>query len=233
MNWHCAAIDEVETDGHRAETVNNRIRIAIVADHPLFREGVARVLSLYPDLEVVAQGATGQDAVLLAVRRAPDILILDLDLPGGRALQALAGLGPETRAVLLVNGVEDVAEAWHPGTYGYIVKGTTGQELAQAVRAVAQGERYLSPALGAQLIAERGQCRHEPNGEGVMLLSQREAEILALVKQGLSNKVIGSRLGLSDRTIKHYMGNLFQKLRVRTRLEAALHGQSGAPFSPA
>ena len=191
------------------------------------------MLSLYPDLEVVAQGATGQDAVLLPDRRAPDILILDLDLPGGRALQVLAGLGPETKAVVLVNGVEDVAEAWHPGAYGYIVKGTTGQELAQAVRAVAQGERYLSPALGAQLIAERGQSKHEPNSEEVRLLSQREAEILALVKQGLSNKVIGSRLGLSDRTIKHYMGNLFQKLRVRTRLEAALHGQSGAPFSPA
>jgi DNA-binding NarL/FixJ family response regulator len=206
--------------------MNESIRLAVVDDHPLFREGVVQILSGCADIEVVAQCGSAKEAVELVDERRPGLLVLDLNIPGGgfAALEAVIAAHPETKILMLTvsTSQDDVFQALRLGAHGYVAKGVGGAELIHAVRSVFHGEQYLSPALGAKLIADGVGRRLTPKSEVQHGLSARESEILSLVKLGLSNKAIGAKLKLSDKTVKHYMTNLFQKLHVRSRLEAAL-----------
>lgn len=208
--------------------MGNRICVAIVDDHPLFREGVAHALRAEPNTEVVGQGATAEDALRLALDLSPDVIILDVVLPGGgvNAARAIAADHPLIKVVILTVSEEedDVLAALKSGARAYILKGVSGRELASRLHAVCAGEVYVTPTLAASLLLEMTGTSPEPRSSSGPLdeLTDREREVLELVAAGGSNKEIGRHLHLAEKTVKHYMTNILHKLQVRNRVEAAL-----------
>ncbi|MBW8907792.1 MAG: response regulator transcription factor [Mesorhizobium sp.] len=204
--------------------MNAPIRIAIVDDHPLFREGVTRSLAEIGGFELVGEGANADDAEQLA-RAAPDILLLDISMPGGglKALGAILAARPQQKVVMLTvsEANADVAEALKVGARGYVLKGVGSKALAEILRDVADGQSYVSPILSARLLSDL----LKPAGskpDPLSLLTAREADILKLVSEGLSNKEVAARLSLQEKTVKHHMTRVLAKLNVRNRTEAAL-----------
>ncbi len=213
----------------------DRIRVAVVDDHPLFREGVANTLSASPNIEVVGQGETAEDAIRLAGDLLPDILLLDISMKGGgiNAAREISAAFPVVKVVMLTvsEREEDVAASLKAGARGYILKGVTARDLVTAVQSIHAGESYVTPTLAASLLIE---WREGQGGMDVPLapleeLSERERQILELLATGRSNKEIARELDLSEKTVKHYMTNILQKLQVRNRVEAALLAQKGTP----
>lgn len=203
------------------------IRIAIVDDHPLFREGVTRSLSEIGGFEIVGEGATAQDAERIASTVQPDILLLDISMPGG-GLDAVGGILADhpTQKIVMLTVSEtnaDVTKALNAGVNGYILKGVGSRALADILRNVAAGESYLSPMLSARLLSDL-QSPQPANGVADRLrqLTERQTEILRLVAEGLSNKEVALRLELQEKTVKHHMTGVLSKLNVRNRTEAAL-----------
>ena len=213
------------------DMTDNKIRIAIVDDHPMVREGVAHVIGAEQDLQVVAQGATADDAVEIVKLHGPDILILDVSIPGGgiAALKTIMKLDENSKILMLTvsDDEADVFNALDLGAHGYVLKGIGGAELVQALRTVHVDGHYLSPQLGAKLVTDIGRNRQAAKSDtSVVKLSDRENEVFALVGLGQSNKEIATALNLTEKTIKHYMTSLFKKLHVRSRTELALLLQS-------
>jgi two-component system, NarL family, nitrate/nitrite response regulator NarL len=210
------------------------IHLVIIDDHPLFREGVANTLRADPNIVLVGEGTTADDAVRLAGDLLPDLILLDITIPGGghRAAQRIAAAYPVIKIVMLTasEDEDDVLAALKAGARGYILKGVSARELIRIIRAVAAGEGYVPPSLAASLLAEMtgsrpaGQAATNPLDE----LSERERQILEGVAAGRSNKEIGQQLSLTEKTVKHYMTNILQKLQVRNRVEAALLAQKRA-----
>ncbi|MBI4308199.1 MAG: response regulator transcription factor [Chloroflexi bacterium] len=208
--------------------MSDRIRIIIVDDHPLFREGVAHTLAAESDLEVVGQGATASDALRLARDLLPDIVLLDIGIPGRglNAAQAIAAACPVTKIVMLTVSEEedDVLAALKAGAQAYVLKGVAARDLVSILRAVHAGEVYVTPTLAARLLVEMTEAVAAPHLPAGPLdeLTARERQVLELVAAGSSNKEVGQRLHLTEKTVKHYMTNILQKLQVRNRVEAAL-----------
>jgi DNA-binding NarL/FixJ family response regulator len=209
--------------------MSNPIRAAVVDDHPLFREGVAKLLARTPGVEMVGDGSTAIDAINIAQRLLPDIMLLDLKLPGGgfEAATTIARDYPAVRIIVLTASDcdKDVAAMLQLGVHGYLLKGCTGQEIVRAVEGVYSGELYITPSLAARLLTQMSRPSAHADGESEEELSNREEIILAQVSKGLTNKEIARELNLTEKTVKHYMTNIMQKLNVRNRLEAALMGQ--------
>ena len=211
--------------------MSDNIRLAVVDDHPLFREGVAHTLQTEPDMEIVGQGATADEALRLAQDLLPDIILLDITMPGGglNAVQAIAAACPVTKIVMLTVSEEedDVLAAFKAGARAYILKGVSARELVRSLRTVHAGEVYVTPTLAAGLLLEMTGSVAEPQLARSPLddLTERELQILELVAAGCSNREIGQHLYLSEKTVKHYMTNILQKLHVRNRVEAALLAQ--------
>lgn len=203
------------------------IRIAIVDDHPLFREGVTRSLSELGGFEIVGEGATAQDAERIASTMRPDLLLLDISLPGGglAAVATILADHPAQKIVMLTvsEANADVTKALNAGVQGYILKGVGSRALADILRNVAAGESYLTPTLSARLLSDL-QSPQPANGVADRLrqLTERQTEILRLVAEGLSNKEVALRLELQEKTVKHHMTGVLSKLNVRNRTEAAL-----------
>jgi DNA-binding NarL/FixJ family response regulator len=212
--------------------MTNPIRTAIIDDHPLFREGVAKLLARTPGIEMVADGSTGIDAVNIARELLPDVLLLDLKLPddGAAAASTIVREHPCVRIVILTASdcQDDVAAMLQLGVHGYLLKGCTGQEIIRAVQRVHAGECYVTPSLAASVLTKMRTPASMRSG-GSEVLSDREEIILAQVSKGLTNKEIARALNLREKTVKHYMTHIMQKLGVRNRLEAALMGQKRQP----
>lgn len=199
------------------------VRITVVDDHPLFREGVTRSLREIGGFEIVGEGATAADAERLAQIEKPDVMLLDISMPGG-GLQAAANIlakDPDQKIVILTvsEANADLALALRTGVRGYVLKGVRSSSLAEILKSIAAGEKYVSPMLSAQLLNELIQPRKV---DLVDQLSDREIGILELVAEGLSNKEAAKRLFLQEKTIKHHMTRILAKLKVRNRTEAAL-----------
>ena len=211
--------------------MSDKIHVVIVDDHTLFREGLAGIISGAGDFEVVGQAGTMQEAVQLARDLLPDIILLDIDMPGGglEAARIVAEELPVTRIVVLTSSEEDdhLIGALKIGARAYVLKGVAARELIRILRAVWAGESYVPPILAASLLLEMREAHSQQKQSTSPLdeLTPRERQILEGLAAGLSNKEIGEQLFLSEKTVKHYMTNILQKLQVRNRVEAALLAQ--------
>jgi two-component system nitrate/nitrite response regulator NarL len=204
-----------------------RIRVAVVDDHPLFREGVAHTLRSSKMVEVVAEGASSDDALRIAKSYSPDIMLLDVSMPGGgiEAARAISRTCPDVKMIMLTvsESEEHVSQALEAGALGYVLKGTSGLELVATTSAIYRGESYVSPGLAARLLAQSKRQSHAVEDESCLPeLTKREEQILDNVGRGLTNKEIARGLNISEKTVKHYMTNIMQKLQVRNRVEAVL-----------
>jgi two-component system, NarL family, nitrate/nitrite response regulator NarL len=206
----------------------NEMSIVIVDDHPLFRDGVAAALQSDSDMTVLAQGGNAKEALELAKKHLPDIILLDITMPGSglEAAKAIATACPVTKIIMLTFSEEedDVNAALKAGAKAYVLKGVSSRELKNIIRSVYDGHVYVTPTLAASMLRELSKPSATPSNP-LEELSEREKGILELVASGKSNKAIGNELGLTEKTIKHYMSNILQKLQVRNRVEAALLAQ--------
>src|SRR5215470_9578481 len=202
------------------------IRIAVIDDHPMFREGAVQSLTCMDGIEVVAEGATAADAIKVAEEFRPDVMLLDISLPGGgvEAAANIARTCPSVRAVMLTASESelDVASALQAGARGYILKGSSGAEVAETVRAIFNGESYVAPCLAARLLIQMGKRHNIAASKPSNELTNREEEILSLVSRGMTNKEIANRLNLTERRVKHHMTSIMRKSKVRNRVEAML-----------
>src|SRR5215472_7889390 len=202
------------------------IRIAVIDDHPMFREGAVQSLTCIDGIEVVAEGATAADALKVAEEFRPDVMLLDISLPGG-GVEAAADIArecPGVRAVMLTASESelDVALALRAGARGYVLKGSSCAEVVETVRAIFRGESCVAPSLAARLLIQMGKRTELAASKPVNDLTTREEEILALVSNGMTNKEIANRLRLTERTVKHHMTSIMRKAKVRNRVEAML-----------
>jgi DNA-binding NarL/FixJ family response regulator len=211
--------------------VTDAIRIVVADDHPLFREGVVNTLRATDDIVVVGEAADAPSALALVQQQLPDVVLLDIAMPGGgiRAAADIATAAPATKIVMLTvsEDEDDLLAAMKAGAKGYLLKGVSARELTDVLRSVQAGDVYVAPALAWGLLREMSQPRQkDPLGE----LTPREREVLELLATGLTNQEIAARLGLAEKTIKHHMTNILAKLQVRSRVEAALLAQrAGIP----
>lgn len=204
--------------------MSDLIRILVADDHPLFREGVTHSLASEPDFNIIGQAASGEEALRLARDLLPDVVLLDIGMPGWDGLAAAEKIAiacPAAKIVMLTvfEDEDKLLAAFKTGARGYVLKGVSARELANVVRAVAEGDVYVSPIMAAGMLRELTRERPpDPLNE----LTEREREVLRLVSEGLTNREIGERIHLAEKTVKHYMTNILGKLHVRSRLEAAL-----------
>ncbi len=205
----------------------DQIRIVIADDHPLYREGVARTLMEDKALIVVGQAQDAGGAVELASRLKPDLLLLDISMPGGGGLAALreAITLPDAPKIAMLTASEEddqVMQALKAGALGYVLKGVGARELVGIVKDLARGQTYVSPVLAGRLLASKRNGGAARPANPLADLSKREEDILRLVAEGKSNKEIGLTLDLQEKTVKHYMTSILQKLHLRNRVEAAV-----------
>jgi len=207
------------------------IRIVIIDDHPMFRDGVARTLNSETNIEVVGEGGNLEEAINLAQNLMPDIILLDISMPGGgiEAADAIAKTCPVVKIAMLTvsEREDDVMKSLRAGACGYILKGVGGQELVEIVSGLHYGNSYVSPDLAARMLSEWKNPSLDDTADQDLFsdLTHREEQILENISRGLSNKEIGDELGLTEKTVKHYVTNVLQKLQVRNRVEAALLAQ--------
>jgi two-component system, NarL family, nitrate/nitrite response regulator NarL len=204
-----------------------KVRVVIADDHPLYREGVARSLSEDAAIEVVGQAQDAAGAVELSDRLAPDVLLLDISMPQGGGIAALREVmtrAKPPRVAMLTASEEDddVMQALKAGAQGYILKGVGSRELVSLVKDIAGGGSYVSPSLAARILNAMRKGGEAKAANPLDDLSKREEDILRLVAEGKSNKEVGRLLDLQEKTVKHYMTTILQKLHVRNRTEAAL-----------
>jgi DNA-binding NarL/FixJ family response regulator len=233
----------LEGAGGQGEDV---IRILIVDDHPLIRQGFRMILSAQPDLEVVGEAVDGADAVGQVTELAPDVVLMDVRMPGTDGIEATRrirdGLGPDSpgpRVLILTTfGLDEyVVDALRAGASGFLLKDATPEELVHAVRVVAGGEAQLSPAVTAQLIARLLPSLCPPGADPTLApavtgssdhrrvlatLTDREREVLLLLAKGRSNAEIGGSLYISEATVKTHVSHVLAKLGLRDRVQAVV-----------
>ena len=198
------------------------IRVMIVDDHPLVREGIRSIVAGEEGFEIVAEAGSGEEAVEVAGQLRPDVVILDLSMPGEGGLSAVARLrevAPTARSLVLSvhDHPEYVLEAVRAGAQGYIRKDTSPAELRQAIRTVHRGEAFFSSPVARQLSAAvRQETLRGEQGEKLERLTDRERQVLAGIAAGSTSKMIAQQLGLSPRTVEAYRENLMRKLAIRT-----------------
>ncbi len=199
------------------------IRVMLVDDHAVVRGGLAQLVEAAGDMEVVGTAADGTEALEVARARRPDVVLMDLQMPamdGVAATRAILDEGLDTQVVILTSysDGERIIGALDAGAVGYLLKDAEPEDILEGIRAVSRGESPLHPRAARRLLTSR-----RPGGdERAPQLTERETEVLRLVRQGLANKQIARRLGISERTVKAHLTSVFQRLAVTDRTQAAL-----------
>ncbi|WP_377168473.1 LuxR C-terminal-related transcriptional regulator [Roseovarius aquimarinus] len=202
--------------------------IAFVDDHPILLSGVCQLFSPSENFQVVGVGSTAQDVIDIAKTMKPQILVIDLNMPG-HVLEAIATVANEYTHTKLIaftasSSIDTAIATLEAGVLGYVLKGSTLDELTDAIRRVHKGETYLSPRVAANVVAGL-QVNAKARTTPTVRFSRREEDVLRFLLQGCTNKEIAKSLSLSEKTVKHYMTVLMQKLDVRNRVEAVLAAQ--------
>jgi DNA-binding NarL/FixJ family response regulator len=199
------------------------IRIVVADDHPMFLDGLVATLAADEELAVVATAGDAVAAVRAVREHSPDLALLDVAMPGGglEAARQISSACPKTRVVMLTSSEDedDLMAAMKAGARGYVLKGVAGRELRAILKSIHAGGTYLAPGLAYGALRELSRPK---TANPIDELTSREREVLALVASGLSNAEIGGRLGLAEKTVKHYMTSILGKLGVSSRVEAAL-----------
>jgi DNA-binding NarL/FixJ family response regulator len=213
------------------------IRVLIADDHPLFRDGLRGLLASRDGLDVVGEAASGQEAVTLAASAFPDVVVMDLHMPGLNGIDAtrrIMAASPHTAVLVLTMFSDDdsVFAAMRAGARGYLLKGAGQVEIVQAIQTVARGEAVFGPAIADRVLAYFSGPQPAP-AEAFPELTEREREVLELLARGELNAAIGRRLGLSPKTIRNHVSNIFAKLQVADRAQAVIRArEAGLGKSP-
>jgi DNA-binding NarL/FixJ family response regulator len=212
-------------------TEPERIRVLIVDDHALFRRGLMLVLESEDGIDVVGEADDGEDAIAKAEQLAPDVVLMDVRMPrvsGIEATRRLAEALPTTKIIMLTVSDEedDLYEAIKAGATGYLLKEISIEEVADAVRAVTQGQTLISPSMASKLIAEfTNLAKRATDRQQVPVprLTDRELDVLRLVAQGITNREIAEQLFIAENTVKNHVRNILEKLHLHSRMEAVLY----------
>ncbi|EYD78389.1 two-component system response regulator [Rubellimicrobium mesophilum DSM 19309] len=209
------------------------IRIVVADDHPLYREGVTRSLAESGRFAVVGEASNGAEAEALVARERPDVALLDMSMPGGgiATLRRILALPQPPRCAMLTVSEEDddVMQALRAGALGYILKGVGARDLVGILSDLAEGRSYVAPSLAMKVLAAMNAPRAKKAETPLDTLTKREEDILRRVAEGKSNKEVARDLDLQEKTVKHYMTAILQKLQARNRTEAALIAREGWP----
>ncbi len=207
-----------------------KIRIVITDDHPLLRQALRNVLEKQNDFDVIAEAGDGEEAIKLTTELLPDVVIMDVSMPKLNGIEATRRIKSECPSIAILalsvhSDNEHIARILQAGAAGYLTKSVYGEEVINAIRALASGETVLAPSISQQIFKYAFQNMGIPTIlDSCNTLTAREIETLSLVAKGLSNKEIALRLNLSMRTVKSYMADLFLKLNVASRTEAVMAG---------
>ncbi len=208
-------------------TVDEPIRILIADDHPIFRFGMRTLLTSIPDMTVVGEAVTGEEAIQLVDTLLPDVVLMDIHMPGTSGIEATARIRaqhPRT-AILIVTMLDDdsVFAAMRAGARGYLLKGAEPADMLRAIRAVASGEAIFSPRVAERVMHYFAHPAVSPtHGVSLAQLSEREREVLTLIAQGYTNAAIAEHLVLSPKTVRNYISEIYSKLQVTDRIQAVL-----------
>jgi DNA-binding NarL/FixJ family response regulator len=216
--------------------MSERVRVLVADDHPLFREGLRAVLSHSDDLQIVGEAASGAQAVDLALELQPDVIVMDLQMPelnGVEATRRIVEQSPHVGVLVLTMYEDDdsVFAAMRAGARGYLLKGADDEETLRAIRAVGSGDAIFGPSVAERLITFFTAAHSPP--QAFPDLSAREREVLELLARGEGNAAIARRLGISQKTVRNHVSNVFTKLRVADRSEAIVRArEAGLGMGP-
>lgn len=206
------------------------LTVFIVDDHQFFRDGVRALLDAQPDMECAGEATTGEEAIRLSAEIQPDVVLMDIQMPGMSGVDATRQIvrsSPQVR-VLVVTMFEDdhlVFAAMRAGARGYLLKGARHEDMVRAIRAVGSGDAIFSPEIATRLVSYFSALHPEQTSQVFPELSHREREILALLAQGCKNAEIAERLVVSPKTIRNYVSNIISKLQVADRAQAILRAK--------
>lgn len=203
-----------------------KVRVLIADDHTMFRQGLRQILETQEEMEVVGEAGDGLEAVEQAVILQPDVVLMDINMPGLDGVSAIRQITqrcPRAKSVVLTMYRRDryLFEAIKAGAYGYLLKDADAADLLRAIRAVVQGEALVDPSIALRLLDELRRRDEQP--EPQVVLTQRDVEVLRLVAQGLANSEIAQKLVVSEKTVRNRLSVIFQKLHLSNRTEAALY----------
>ena len=206
----------------------NRIRLLIVDDHEVVRLGLRTLLTDEPDLEVAAEAGTAEEALVQVANHHPDVVILDIQLPGRSGLEACQEICkkfPETHVIILTShaGEGFAEQALRAGAAGYVLKQVGNEELVRAIRAAQRGEMALDPRTASRVVARLKDLESRSEANAFRDLSPRELDVLAPLARGKTNAEIGQQLNLSEKTVGNYISNMFEKLGLKNRIELAAY----------
>lgn len=206
-----------------------KIRVLIADDHHMVRQGIKQILELENDIEVVSQASNGEEAVKLARQFKPDVTLMDINMPGMNGLQAIEELkkdeGVYKVVVLTIHqDREYLFKTIQLGAEGYVLKDAEASVLIEAIRTVSEGNTYIQPNMTSELVREFTRIStHSRSKEEENVLTSREIEVIGLIAEGLINKEIAKKLYISEKTVKNHVSNIFKKLNVSDRTQAAIY----------